>query len=101
MNKPYADILTFSAILIYRSVVDSSHNAPVASPGASSVRSIRRNVASTPPMSGLDSPCLPALCLDPPVSSRPHLRAFVLAVLACAALLVPCADAAAAGLGGG
>ena len=52
-------------------------------------------------MSGLDSPCLPAPCLDPPPSSQPHLRAFVLAVLACVAVLMPCADAAAAGLGGG
>src|SRR5262249_4310609 len=97
MNKSCPDILTFSAIFIYRSVVDSSHNARVASPGASSDRSTRRNVASTPPMSGLDSPRLPALCLAPPPSSQPHLRAFVLAVMACAAVLLPFADAAAAG----
>jgi hypothetical protein len=39
MNRSCADILTFSAIFIYRSVVVSFHNALVASSGARFVRS--------------------------------------------------------------
>ena len=49
----------------------------------------------------LDSPCLPASCLDPSVASQPRFRAWIFAVVACTAVLAASADAAAAGLGGG
>jgi lipoprotein-anchoring transpeptidase ErfK/SrfK len=48
----------------------------------------------------LDSPCLLS-CRDPGVSSPRRRRAFVLAFTACTAVVAGCADAAAAGLGGG
>ena len=51
-------------------------------------------------MSRLDSPCLPS-CRDPGVSSLRRRRAFVLAFTACTAVIAGCADATAAGLGGG
>src|SRR5208282_1392544 len=81
MNGSYADILTFSAIFIYRSVVVSSHNARVPSSGARFVRSARRNVESTPPC---PVSILPVSTLAPfphPVSARAFLHARVPAPL--------------------
>ena len=101
MNRPYADILTYSAIFIYRSVVGSSHNARVASSGALSVPLQEAKCSEYAPMSRRDPTCPPASCVDRRASSHPHSRAWVLALTACAAVIAACADAAAAGLGGG
>jgi lipoprotein-anchoring transpeptidase ErfK/SrfK len=49
----------------------------------------------------LDPLCLPSPGLDPRTSSRPHLRAWVRALLACTVVIAASADATAAGLGGG
>ena len=52
-------------------------------------------------MSRRDPTCPPASCVDRRASPHPHSRAWVLALTACAAVIAACADAAAAGLGGG
>jgi lipoprotein-anchoring transpeptidase ErfK/SrfK len=52
-------------------------------------------------MSPLDPPYPPASCLDRRGPSHPRSRTWVLALTACAAVIGACADAAAAGLGGG
>src|ERR1700723_3795492 len=102
MNRSCVDILTFSAIFIYRSVVVSSHNARVASSGARCLLHAAK-CSEYAPMSclSLDPLCLPSPGLDPRTSSRPHLRAWILALLACTVVIAASADATAAGLGGG
>jgi lipoprotein-anchoring transpeptidase ErfK/SrfK len=51
-------------------------------------------------MSRVD-PARPAFCVDRPAASHPRSRAWVLALMACSAVVAASADAAAAGLGGG
>jgi lipoprotein-anchoring transpeptidase ErfK/SrfK len=52
-------------------------------------------------MSPLDPPYPPASCLDRRAPSHPRFRAGIIALTVCAAVIGACADAAAAGLGGG
>jgi lipoprotein-anchoring transpeptidase ErfK/SrfK len=56
---------------------------------------------SCPDLPSLDPPGLASSGLDPRVSSRPHFRTWVLALMAGPAVIAASADAAAAGLGGG
>ena len=101
MNRPCADILTYSAIFIYRSVVGSFHNAQVASSGAHSVQLQEAKCSEYAPMSRLDPSHPSASCVDRRAASYPRSRAWILALTACAAVIAACGDASAAGLGGG